>query len=220
MKMKFVRLLAAVAVSFPLLGSVSAQPADSGLSIADDAALRGLLIAATHAVNTRNFKALSDTVRPGFTVITVDNQKLVGVEEVEKYYSRLVDGPDAILLKMQIKPVAEELSIVTREATGIVNGLSVGEFSFRRGGERSMKIRWSAGVAKEGERWKLANTHLSANLLANPLLDVAREEAERTTRLAALTGLAVGVAGGLLVMAFWLRRTSRARTKQSQTPAE
>lgn len=207
--MRFVRLVAAVAVSFSVLGNVSAQPVDNGLSVTEDAALRNLLIATTQAVNARNFKVLADAVQTGFTVLTVDNQKLAGVEEIEKYYSRLVDGPEAILLKMEIKPVAQDLKIVAGATTAIVYGLSAGKFNFRNGGERSMEIRWSANAAREGDKWKLANLHMSANLLANPVLDVAREEAAKGARLAALTGFAVGLAGGALLMAFARRRTRR-----------
>lgn len=207
--MRFVSLLAAVVVSFPFLGSVSAQPADSGLTVAEDAALRALLVATTYAVNTRNFKALADTVQTGFTVLTVDNQKLVGVEEIQKYYSRLVDGPDAILLKMEIRPVADEVKIVAGPTTAFVYGLSAGQFHFRNGGERSMNIAWSANAGKEGDQWKLANVHMSANLLDNPVLDIAREAAAERALLAALAGVAIGMAIGAFLMAFWRRRARR-----------
>ncbi|WP_300330814.1 nuclear transport factor 2 family protein [Accumulibacter sp.] len=217
--MRFIRFLAAVALSLSLLGGATAQLTNSGLTVTDDANLRGLLVAATHAVNTRNFRALADIALPEFTLITVDDQQLVGADAIEKYYARLVDGPDAVLRKIQVEPIAEETSIVARDAAAAVFGRSAGKLTFRHGGERSIKLRWSVNVVKEGDRWKLASAHVSANLLANPVLDIAREDADLARRPAALAGLAVGLAGGLLIMAFWLRRRSRRRTPLESPPA-
>lgn len=207
--MRLVRLLAAIALSLSLLGGAAAQMADSGLSVHEDSRLRGLLIAAGYAVNTRNLKALSDMALPGFTLITVDGQRLVGSDAVGKYYTQLVDGPNASLLKIHVEPLPEETVIVAQDGAARVSGRSAAKLSFRHGGERSIGLHWSVNVVKEGERWKLASAHVSANLLANPVLDIAREDYEQRRYLAALAGLAVGLTGGVLAMAFLVRRRSR-----------
>ncbi len=70
-------------------------------------------------------------LHPGFTIITVDNQKLVGLDTVKKYYAALFDGPNAMLAKLEAKPVADELTRFLGDTTGVVYGVSDDTYTFR-----------------------------------------------------------------------------------------
>jgi hypothetical protein len=148
---------------------------------------------------------MAGSVHPGITVITVDNQKLVGLDAVKKYYAALFDGPNALLTKMEVKPVADEITQFLGETTGVVYGVSEDTYQFKDGETRTMNTRWSATVAREGDAWKLVNAHLSSNLLDNPMIDAAKAQAQKFAGIAGVIGLVVGA---LLMML--LRRRPKA----------
>ena len=129
-------------------------------------------------------------------MITVDNRKLVGLEAVKKYYAALFDGPDAILTKLEVKPVADELTSFLGENSGVVYGVSDDVYRFKDGDTRNMQTRWSAAVDRDGETWKLVNVHFSANLLDIPMLDAAKDYAQKTSIIGGVAGL---IAGALLM---------------------
>jgi uncharacterized protein (TIGR02246 family) len=171
---------------------------------ADHDALRAILAKSADALNTRKLDSIADLLHPGFTVITVDNQKLVGVDALKKYYAGLFDGPNAMLAKLEVKPVADELTRFVSDSSGVVYGVSDDTYTFRDGDVRTMKTRWSAVVQKDGDAWKLVNVHFSANLLDNPMLDAAKGYAQRLMWIAGVVGL---VLGALLML--MLRRRPR-----------
>lgn len=168
----------------------------------DHDALRALLAKATQALNTRTLDTMAGMLHPGFTIITVDNQKIVGLDALKKYYASLFDGPNAVLTKLEAKPVADELTRFVDDTTGVVYGASDDAYVFKDGETRTMKTRWSAVVAKDGDAWKLVNVHFSANAFDNPVVDVARAYAQKIAIIAGLAGLVVGA----LLMALLRRR--------------
>ncbi len=171
----------------------------------DHDALRALLAKSATALNTRKLDSMADELHPGFTVITVDNQKLVGLNALKNYYSELFDGPKAILEKLETRPVADEVTQFVDATTGVAYGVSNDIYRFKDGDTRTMKTRWSAVVVKEGDVWKLVNVHFSANVLDNPLLDTLRAQTQKLALLAGAAGLIIGA----LLMAL-LRRRPRA----------
>lgn len=203
--MKLIRKLCSILVAALALGGVaSAQTAPAEERKADHDALRAILAKSAEALNTRKLESVADVVHPGFTVITVDNQKLVGLDALKKYYAGLFDGSNAVLSKLEVKPVADELTRFVSETSGVVYGVSDDTYTFRDGDVRTMKTRWSAVVQRDGEAWKLVNVHFSANLLDNPMLDAAKGYAQRMMWVAGAVGL---VLGALLVT--MLRRRPR-----------
>jgi len=168
----------------------------------DHDALRALLAKATQALNTRTLDSMAGALHPGFTIITVDNQKIVGLDALKKYYASLFDGPNAVLTKLEAKPVADELTRFVDDTTGVVYGASDDTYVFKDGETRTMKTRWSATVAKDGDAWKLVNVHFSANAFDNPLLDAAKAYAQKMAIIAGVVGLVVGA----LLMALLRRR--------------
>ena len=116
----------------------------------------------------------------------------------------LFEGPGAMFAKIEVRPVADELTRFLDDNSGVVYGTSDDTFHFKDGEVRSMKTRWSATVQKEGDLWKLVDVHFSANVLDNPLLSTAKSYAVKL----AVGGLFAGLVIGVLLMALLRRRRS------------
>lgn len=200
-----IQRLVCVVAAIVATSLASAQTPQTEVRNPDHDSLRALLTKSAEALNERNLDSMAGAVHPGFTVITLDNQKLVGLDALKKYYAELFDGPNAILYKMEVNPVADELTLFLDETTGVVYGTSEDTYHFKDGDTRKMKTRWSAVVTKDSGAWNLVNVHFSSNLLDNPMLDAAKAYAQKTAMIAGVVGLIVGA----LLMAL-LRRRPRA----------
>ena len=186
------RKLACLMVVVAATSGVSVQGGAAEEHKVDHEALRALLMQSAAALNSRNLDALAKVARPDLTVITVDNQKLVGLEALKRYYAALFDGPSAIVAKLEVKPTADDLTRFLTETSGVVDGTSDDTYEFKNGERRTMKSRWSAVVTKEGEAWKLVNVHFSVNVLDNPVLVAARSYAKKMAIAAGLGGILIG----------------------------
>ncbi len=187
-----------VTLFFSLIFSLSAsgQTADR---TDDHAALRALLVKGAEALNTRNFDSIMPSLHPNFTVVTVDNQKLVGADAFKKYYLGLFEGPGALVNKIETKPVADELTQFVGDNTGITYGTSQDTFHFKDGEVRTMPTRWSAVAQKDNGTWKLVNIHFSANLMDNPALAAAKSYAGKIAAGSGILGLLIGLASMTLL---------------------
>lgn len=170
----------------------------------DHAMLRALLVKGAEALNTRKFDAIAPSLDAGFTIITVDNQKLVGLDAFKNYYASLFDGPSALFNKIEFKVTADDLTRFLDPTTGIVYGVSEETYTFKDGDVRKMKTRWSAVTRKDGSDWKLVNVHFSTSVIDNPVLDAARSFTTKAAAGAAAIGLVLGIA----LMALLRRRPS------------
>src|SRR5262249_47056098 len=170
----------------------------------DHAVLRALLVKGAEALNSRKFDAIAPSLDAGFTIITVDNQKLVGLDAFKNYYAGLFDGPSALFNKIEFNVVADDLTRFLDPTTGIVYGTSEETYTFKNGDVRKMKTRWSAVTRKDGNDWKLVNVHFSTSILDNPVLDAARSFTSKAAAGAAAIGLLVGI----VLMALLRRRPS------------
>jgi ketosteroid isomerase-like protein len=109
-------------------------------------------------------------------------------------------GPGKVFKGYKTPPTPEELTILYGDDTGISYGTSVAQYSLL-GKEFELKNHWSATLVREDGRWKIANYHVSANVLDNPLLNAAKG----TLYWAGGIALAVGLLGGFLVGRLWRR---------------
>src|SRR5262245_55774852 len=169
----------------------------------DRDALRALLVKGSEALNTRNFDAIAPSMHSGFTIVTVDNKKFVGLDEFKKHYNALFEGDGAILTKVEVKLEADEATRLLDPTTGVVYGTSNDTYHFKDGDVRTMKTRWSAVTKKEGGTWKIVNVHFSTDLFDNPVLGAAKSYAKKLAICGAIAGLVVG----FLLMALMRRKS-------------
>mgnify|MGYP003573432784 CR=1 FL=1 len=161
--------------------------------------LRALLKRGAEALNTRQLDTMAPYLHPEFTLVTVDNHKLKGIAGLQGYLSDLFDGETPMLKSIEVRPEADELTTFLDDDSGIVYGTSNVRYTFSEGDVREMTSRWSAVVQKDGENWKLVSVHFSANLLDNPVIDVAKNTAKRMMIIIGGVGLAAGLAIGVLL---------------------
>jgi ketosteroid isomerase-like protein len=161
--------------------------------------LRALLKRGAEALNTRQLDTMAPYLHPEFTLVTVDNHKLKGIAGLQGYLSDLFDGETPMLKSIEVRPEADELTTFLDDDSGIVYGTSNDRYTFSEGDVREMTSRWSAVVQKDGENWKLVSVHFSANLLDNPVIDVAKNTAKRMMIIIGGVGLAAGLAIGVLL---------------------
>lgn len=161
--------------------------------------LRALLKRGAEALNTRQLDTMAPYLHPEFTLVTVDNHKLKGIAGLQGYLSELFDGETPMLKSIEVRPEADELTTFLDDDSGIVYGTSNDRYTFSEGDVREMTSRWSAVVQKDGENWKLVSVHFSANLLDNPVIDVAKNTAKRMMVIIGGVGLAAGLAIGVLL---------------------
>lgn len=191
--MKSIRpLFRCIAIALTMAAtSAQSQPAGDAHE-QDRVALRAVLSKATQALNTRNIDSLTGDVHPGLTVITVDNQKLVGLDAFKNYYATLFDGPKALLNKLEIKPIADEGTRFLDDNSGVAYGASEDTYHFKDGDVSVMNTRWSATVQKDGGTWKIVSVHFSANVTDNPVLSMTKKYALKFALAAGAGGLVVG----------------------------
>ena len=98
---------------------------------------------------------------------------------------------------MKLNPKMDDLPVLYFDNTAIAFGSSQFHYRMVNGNEFDLKTRWSATVVKEGDRWLLANVHVSSNLFDNPVL-------QTVSRMA--IWLAIGTGAISLVVGFIVAR--------------
>ena len=100
---------------------------------------------------------------------------------------------------MEARPEADQPTTFLDDNSGVVYGKSNDRYTFMDGDVREMTSRWSAVVQKDAGTWKLVSVHFSANLLDNPVIDVAKDTARRMMIIIGVVGLVAGLAIGFLL---------------------
>ena len=176
-----------------ITGSALAQPAQPTDHPEDRTALRAILTKGVEALNTRNFDAITSSLHPNFTIISVDNKKFVGVDAFKTYYQGLFDGPQSMLKKVDTNLVVDEATRFLDDHTGVVYGTSKDTYHFKDGDVRIMETRWSALTRKESDGWKLVNVHFSTDVFDNPILEATKAYARKIAIISGLGGLGIGI---------------------------
>jgi ketosteroid isomerase-like protein len=193
-----------VFATFTLLTLSQATPAYAQEERSQDHdQLRTLLKRGAEALTTRQLDAITPYLHPEFTLVTVDNRKLKGTDELQQYWNELFDGEAPLLKTVEVRPEADQLTTFLDDDSGVVYGTSNDRYTFADGDVREMTSRWSAVVQKDDDTWKLVSVHFSSNLLDNPVIDAAKNAARRMAIIAGIAGLLAG-----LVIGFVLRRRS------------
>lgn len=131
-------------------------------------------------------------------VVTWHNAEVSrGRDGVRTYLNRMLTGPDKVVESYKADVTVDELTILYGGDIGVSFGSGVEHFKMTSGRTFDLPARWSATLVKEGDRWLIANLHVSDNLFDNPLLNMAK----RTAGWVGGIGLALG-----LIIGFFLGR--------------
>jgi ketosteroid isomerase-like protein len=105
----------------------------------------------------------------------------------------LKEGESDVFQGYKQPPTPTDLSILHGGDTAISYGTSIAQYKIASA-EFELTNHWSATLVKDGEDWKLASYHVSANLLDNPLLNAAKKGLYWAGGLGLVAGLVVGMA--------------------------
>lgn len=177
--------------------------------------LRALRRNFAEALNTKQFDPLVPLLDDEIDVITVDNQKLEGIEELRGYWDYLFAGEDAILDGMQVNAEADDLTEFITPDIGFVQGTAVSVFDFRRLGERELDARWSALVRKTNGQWKIYKLHFSGNINDNPVVRAAHA----IGNMKGIGGLIIGFILGALIVGIVMNKKKREPAPQATPTA-
>jgi uncharacterized protein (TIGR02246 family) len=185
-----------VALVIPAPGLIAQTPGE-----ADHEELRGMMRAATQALNARQIDALAPLMARQFIITAVDGQTFHDLSGFKAYIDQLYGTR---VREIRFRPEAEELTRFLDADTGLSWGKSTDTYTFRDGDSRTMTSHWTAVVQKQDGRWKLAALHISANVLDNPLLEAAK----RYAWIMAGAALLIGMILGFIVRAVTARRVA------------
>lgn len=177
----FLAVCALVVVSVAAVGQLPQE--------ADHDELRGMLKAATTALNARQVDALAPLMAREFVITTVDGQTFRDLAGFKAYIDQLYG---AKVEAITFRPEAAELTQFLGAEAGVSWGKSSDTYKFKDGDSRTMISHWTATVQKQEGRWKLASLHISANILDNPVVDATKRYIWIYAGVALLVGLLLG----------------------------
>lgn len=173
------------------------EPA-AGEASADDAdhkKLRALRDALTEAILAGDTEEQLKHV-DGNVVATWQNNRVVrGVDGLREFFQEMNGGDSKVFQGYTVPPTADEPTILRGGETGIVFGQSVPHYNYM-GMEFDLENRWTATVVKdETGDWKIASYHVSANVVDNPFLTVAKKSLYWGCGISLVVGLLIGIVG-------------------------
>jgi ketosteroid isomerase-like protein len=136
-------------------------------------------------------------------IVTWQNGEVCeGTAAVRAYYDRMMKGDKPIVKKITAEP-----KVLGRHVQGDGNwAISWGNlndhFELTDGRKMDMNSRFTATIARRGDRWLVSAFHVSVNAFENPVMMLA---VKKVALGAGIGGLLVGLVGGLL-LARMLRR--------------
>jgi ketosteroid isomerase-like protein len=188
----------------PLLANGQpAEPPDAqAANEAAHEALRTLRAGLVDAIVKRDYEQQLTYAQDDVVVTWQNGQVVRGRDGLLAF---LKEGESDVFRGYTQPPTPTDLSILYGGDTAISYGTSVAHYAIA-GQEFDLTNHWSATLVKEGDQWKLANYHVSANMLDNPLLNAAT----KALYWAGGIGAAVGVVLGMIVMALVRKRRKQA----------
>lgn len=155
----------------------------------DHEELRTLLVEVTDAFNKRDTAALAACLTKEFVFTTLDQQVLTSAGEIDDYYKKIFDSPDAFITDAKISPEASILTRFTDANSGYCYGINHEVYTMKDGRTVPMETHWTATVVKEEGRWKIAAAHAGVNFLDNPVIERSKKVAKKLSVIGFITGL-------------------------------
>ena len=177
------------------VGATKKSPADEEAIHNELRALRKTLTAAVAAGDVeQQLPHLHKNV-----VATWQNNEVVrGRDRLREFLGKTDSGEERVFQGYKEPPTADELTILYGGDTGIAFGSSVPHYKIL-GMEFDLENRWTATLVKEDGRWLIASYHVSANVLDNPVLSIAKKAAYWSGGIALVVGVVLGMVGNIVV---------------------
>jgi ketosteroid isomerase-like protein len=178
----------------PLLAQSQAPTAEDPAHTELRAVRDGLLA----AIKKGDIEAELQYLHPNVVVTWQNAEVSRGREGVRAYLNRILNGPEKVVDSYSADLEVDELSILYGGDTALSWGKSREHIGMTNGRDLDYPGRWSATLVKEGDRWLVANLHVSTNIFENPLLEITKKVFFTAGAIAIVIALALGY--------FWGRR--------------
>lgn len=175
-------------------GAPAAAAGAAGLEATHNA-LRGVLARLVDATNKKDIEALMKELAPDIAFTAINNDTVIGIDNVKPYFDRMLTGASRFLNDFSIKADADQLSkLFAGNQMAISTGTAVGNFDLRGGNQMkfTMPMRWTATLDGSSGQWKLAAIHFSADFAHNPYLSTMMSFWKWLAAGLAVAGLALG----------------------------
>ncbi|MCQ1551055.1 MAG: nuclear transport factor 2 family protein [Candidatus Accumulibacter phosphatis] len=172
---------------------VLAAPALAG----DERAIREVFASVERAVRDRDKATLIDSATENHLMISKNGETVVGKAALAAYLDKMIGYAPSIKSLQSTVEMSPDIRYYGEIA--VTHGHSQDHYAFADGLELELTIFWTATVARDTERWRIAAVHYSFNLFDNGMLDAAY----RGAFVAATGGALAGLSAGLL---FFRRR--------------
>jgi ketosteroid isomerase-like protein len=191
--------------------SLRAQAVDATKESPDDEEaihneLRALRTALTAAIAAGNVEQQLPHVHKNVVATWQNNEVVRGRDRLREFLGKKDSGEERVFQGYQEPPTADELTILYGGDTGIAFGSSVPHYKIL-GMEFDLENRWTATLVKEDGRWLIASYHVSANVLDNPVLSIAKKAAYWSGGIALVVGIVLGMFGDIVVRKLRKRTT-------------
>jgi len=160
--------------------------------------LRALRKALTDAVAAGDVEQQLPHVHKNVVATWQNNEVVRGRNQLREFLGKLDSGEDRVFQGYKESPTADELTILYGDDIGIAFGSSVPHYKIL-GMEFDLENRWTATLVKEDGRWLIASYHVSANILDNPVLSIAKKAAYWSGGIALVVGVFLGMVGNIVV---------------------
>lgn len=159
------------------------------------------------AFENQDLDALLKDVHENAVVTWQNGEVSRGHKGIRDYYKKMLTGPEKVVEKVTVtKAEADDLTMLSQDGNhGLAWGTLDEHFVLADGTEFDLPNRFTAGLVKDGDKWKVVGLHVSANIFDNPVQALA---IKKTMLLAGLAALAAGLIVGGLIVAMLMRRRS------------
>ena len=105
----------------------------------------------------------------------------------------MMKGPNPVVAKLSADPTVDELAIIYGGTTAVAWGKMNDHYELTNGMKFDFDSRFSTTAVKDGDRWRIASFHASANAFDNGLLRLMTRYAMLwSAGVAGVVGLVVG----------------------------
>jgi len=188
-------LVAGLLHALPVAAQSAAAPADPAQLAAIHNELRAVKDRLMLAVNTKNSAGLLADVTPDIAFTAINNDTVIGIDNLKAYYDKMLSGSSAFLNDFSISAVPDELSrLYANNTMAVATGRADAMLDLRGGSgmKYTLPLRWTATLSRSNGPWKLAAIHFSADLSDNPYLTALSSFWKWAAAGIGLAGLAIG----------------------------
>lgn len=177
-------------------GDVAASAIGSDESSHDE--LRALRVSLTEALKKGDVDAQLAYVHKNIVATWQNNRVVRGHDGLRTFLDEINAQNKEVFRGYKVEPQVDELTILYGGDTGIAFGKSMPQYHYL-GMDFELENRWTATLVKENGDWKIAAYHVSANVVDNPVLNVAKQSAYWVGGICLVMGMVVGGIGTSLL---------------------